>query len=103
MQRKCLAAASMVALAFAASGAQAQTMDYGSLEQLFGEPVTTSAIGSPQKATEAPVNMEIITAEDIRRSGAHDIPGVLRHVPGVDVLPWTNSDEDVGVRGYHQA
>jgi len=103
MKRNYLAAASVAALAFAASGARAQTMDYGSLEQLFGEPVTTSAIGSPQKATEAPATMEIVTADDIRRSGAHDIPGVLRHVAGVDVLQWTNDDADVSVRGYNQA
>lgn len=28
--------------------AKAQQMDYGSLESLFGEPVTTSATGKPQ-------------------------------------------------------
>jgi len=46
--------------------------------------------------------MIIISAEDIQRSGAHDIPGVLRHVAGVDVLQWTNDDADVSVRGYDQ-
>jgi len=65
---------------------RAQSMDYGSLEQLFGEPVTTSATGSPQRVTEVPANMTIITADEIRRSGARDIPGVLRHVAGVDVM-----------------
>jgi len=81
----------------------AQSMDYGSLEQLFGEPVTTSATGSPQRATEVPANMTIVTADEIRRSGARDIPGVLRHVAGVDLMQWASDDTDVSIRGYDQA
>lgn len=90
-------------LAMVTGSAQAQLMDYGSLEQLFGEPVTTSVTGSPQRASDVPATMEIITADDIRRSGATDIPGVLAHVAGVDVLRWTNDQADVSVRGYDQA
>lgn len=75
-------------------------MDYGALEQLFGEPVTTSAIGTPQRARDVPAEMEIITADDIRRSGAIDIPGVLSHVVGIDVQRWGNFAADVAVRGY---
>jgi len=101
MRYKLLAATSALALTIAGH-AQAQTIDYGSLEQLFGEPVTTSATGSPQKATDAPASMEIITADDIRRSGATDIPGVLKHVTGVDVLQFGANDSDVSVRGYDQ-
>jgi outer membrane receptor for ferrienterochelin and colicins len=81
----------------------AQSVDYGALEQLFAEPVTTSATGSPQRASKVPANMEIITAEDIRRSGARDIPGVLRHIADVDLLQWGTDDTDVSVRGYNQA
>ena len=103
MQLKLFTATSIAALTLASVGAQAQTMDYGSLETLFGEPVTTSATGSPQKATDAPVDMEIITADDIRRSGARDIPGVLKHVAGVDVSQWASNNYDVGVQGYNQA
>lgn len=83
--------------------ARAQSMDYGSLEQLFGEPVTTSATGSPQRVTEAPVDMTIITADEIHRSGARDIPGILRHVGGVDVMQWTNDQADVAIQGYDQS
>ena len=81
----------------------AQSIDYGSLERLFGEPVTTSVTGSPQRASDVPATMEIITADDIRRSGARDIPGVLKHVSGVDVLQWGIDNSDVGVRGYDQS
>ncbi|HEX3486928.1 MAG TPA: TonB-dependent receptor [Micropepsaceae bacterium] len=85
------------------SAVQAQTVDYGSLETLFGQAVTTSATGSPQRATDVPVNMEIVTADEIRRSGARDIPGVLAHVLGVDVMRWNSDNADVGIRGYDQA
>ncbi len=98
-----LLAASLTSAVLLSSSALAQTIDYGSLEQLFGESVTTSATGTPQRATEVPANMEIVTAEEIRRSGAYDIPGVLRHVLGVDVLQWFNDNADVGLRGYNQA
>ncbi|MGB8536097.1 MAG: TonB-dependent receptor [Acidobacteriaceae bacterium] len=81
----------------------AQSLDYGALEQLFREPVTTSVDGSPQRVGDVPATMEIITAEDIRRSGAKDIPGVLRHAGGVDTLEWGNDNIDVSVRGYDQA
>ncbi|UEM23593.1 TonB-dependent receptor [Skermanella mucosa] len=93
-----------IALALTATGsATAQTINYGELEALFKEPVTTSATGKPQRQTEVPVTMDIITAEDIRRSGANDIPEILRNVAGVDVWRWTNGATDVGVRGYNQA
>jgi hypothetical protein len=36
--------------------AAAQTVDYAALEQLFGEPVTTSVTGSPQRASEVPAS-----------------------------------------------
>lgn len=71
------------------AAAHAQTMDYGSLEALFGEPVTTSVTGSPQRASGVPATLEIITAEEIRRSGGTNLPAILRQVSGMDVLQWT--------------
>jgi iron complex outermembrane receptor protein len=98
-----LAALGLGLACVAAVDAGAQSLDYGALEALFGEPVTTSVTGSPQRSGDVPATMEIITAEDIRRSGAFDIPGILRHVTGIDVLAWTNSGADVGIRGYNKA
>src|SRR3954463_4949995 len=44
-----------LALALTAAGSvHAQTIDYGELESLFKEPVTTSATGKPQRQTEVP-------------------------------------------------
>ncbi len=100
--RKSLFAAVAALPILVAASAQAQSIDYGSMEQLFGEPVTTSATGSPQRSTEVPVDMTIISADDIKRSGAHDLPTLLGRVPGIDVLNWSSMSSDVGVRGYDQ-
>jgi iron complex outermembrane receptor protein len=83
--------------------ALAQPVDYGALEQLFGEPVTTSVTGKPQRVTDAPANIEIITQDDIRRSGATSIPDVLRFVTGIDVREYGLADSEVGIRGYNQS
>jgi iron complex outermembrane receptor protein len=93
-------AALLVATSFA--NADAQAVDYGALQQLLGEPVTTSATGSPQRATEVPADMEIITADDIRRSGADNIPDILQFVAGVDVRRYAFGQSEVSVRGYDQ-
>lgn len=86
-----------------ATAANAATINYAALEELFGEPVTASATGSPQRESEVAATMIIVTADEIRRSGARDIPGVLRHVAGVDVGRTSNDHADVAVRGYNQA
>jgi len=83
--------------------AWAQSPDTGALEQVFGEPVTASATGRPQLVSEAPANMEIITQDDIRRSGATSIPDILQFLPGLDVRRYGLADADVGIRGYNQA
>ncbi|HEY6925219.1 MAG TPA: TonB-dependent receptor [Steroidobacteraceae bacterium] len=92
-----------LALSLGAVDVRAQSIDYSSFERLFGEPVTMSATGSPQRVSDAPVTMDIITADQIRSSGAYDLPGVLRQVVGVDVLQWSNDHADVGIRGYNQS
>ena len=85
-----------------AASAPAQVIDYGSLEELFGEPVTTSATGSPQRVSQVPVNMTVITADDIRRSGADNLPDILRLVPGVDVRRYDFAAANVAIRGYNR-
>jgi len=81
----------------------AQTVDYTAAEQLFGEPVTTSVTGKPQRASDVPAEMDIVTAEDIRRSGADTIPDVLRFVAGIDVRQYGQDDAAVGIRGDNTA
>lgn len=98
-----LRAASIAVLVMAAMPARAQTVDYGAAEQMFGEPVTTSATGKPQRVSDAPTDMDIVTADDIRRSGADNIPDVLRFVTGLDVRQYGQQDAAVGIRGYNTA
>jgi len=101
---KIFSTVSLAALACSlfASTAQAQAFDYGSFEAMFGEPVTTSATGSPQRSSEVPVNMTIITADQIKRSGEVSIPRILNHIAGVNVIEWGVGSQDVSVRGYNQ-
>jgi iron complex outermembrane receptor protein len=99
-----LASCGAIALALGlAAPAHAQQVDYGALEQMFGQPVTTSATGSPQLASQAPADMTIITADDIRRSGATSIPAILDFVAGVDVREYGAQDSDVAIRGFSQS
>ncbi len=89
----------------AASGGRsvsAQSIDYGSLEDLFGEPITLSATGTPLKVSDAPTNMTIVTADEIRQSGSRQIPEILERVAGLDLLQTGINVFDVGVRGYQQ-
>ncbi len=79
-----------------------QSVDYAGFEQLFDEPVTTSATGKPQRISEVPANMEIITADDIRRSGADNIPDILQFVAGINVRRYGFAAADVGIRGYNE-
>ena len=95
-----LMSAPAAVFAFGATPATA-TVDYDSYEQMFGEPITTSATGAPQRAAEAPVNMTIITQDQIVRSGANDIPGVLERLASLDVGRYTRGDAEVSVRGYN--
>ncbi len=80
----------------------AQSVDYGSLESLFGEPITTGATGTPQRASEVAADMTIITADEIRQSGQRSLPHVLSRVAGLNILQEGANTWDVGVRGYQQ-
>jgi len=44
----------------------------------------------------------VITAEDIRQSGAPDVPTILRRIPGLEVMQVTGADFNVSVRGNNQ-
>ena len=81
------------------SAALAQSVDYQSLQDTIGEPVTTSVTGKPQRASETPASIEIITRDQIALSPAHDVPGLLQSYAGVDVNRWTAGQSDVAVRG----
>jgi len=77
----------------------------GGEESLLFEsiPVVFTAAKKEQLATEAPSSITVITAEDIRRSGADSIPDVLRQVVGLDVFEPTASQWEVNARGINHA
>lgn len=55
-----------------------------------------------QPISQAPSNVYVITDEDIRHSGATDLPTVLRRVPGLEVMQVTGADFNVSMRGDNQ-
>jgi outer membrane receptor protein involved in Fe transport len=55
-----------------------------------------------QPISKAPSDVYVITDEDIRNSGATDIPTLLRDVPGVEVMQVNAVDFNVSVRGNNQ-
>ncbi len=81
----------------------AQDLDYGNYESLFGESVTMSATGKPERLSDTPILMDMITAEDIQRSGARDIPTLLRRLAGIDLIHASTSSQELGVGGYLQS
>lgn len=78
---------------------RAQAVDYAALQALFGEPVTTSVTGKPQRASAAPATITIITREQIARSPARSVPDLLKAYAAVDVNRWTAGQNDIAVRG----
>ena len=56
-----------------------------------------------QPISRAPSDVYVITDEDIRHSGATDIPTLLRRVPGMEVMQTNAVDFNVSVRGNNQS
>jgi iron complex outermembrane receptor protein len=80
--------------------AQQQTMTRELL--LFIEvPTVVTAIGREQPLTQAPAAITVITAEDIRQSGATSIPELLRIVPGLDFFRTSASNVSIAARGLN--
>lgn len=81
------------------AGLAAQALDYAALQDMFGEPVTTSVTGRPQRASEVPASLTIIPRDEIARSTARNVSDLLKIYAGVDVNRWTAGQSDVAVRG----
>lgn len=70
--------------------------------QLLQEETVITSVRYEQPISESPSNIYVITDEDIQRSGATDIPTILRRVPGLEVIQVTAADFNVSARGDNQ-
>jgi iron complex outermembrane receptor protein len=73
------------------------------LELIKEEETVSIAARHEQPISQAPANVYVITDEDIRHSGATDLPTVLRRVPGIDVMQVSGADYNVSARGNNQS
>ena len=80
--------------------AQAPDLTQKSLEDLMSIDVT-SVSKKVQKTSQAAAAVFVISREDISRSGALNIPDLLRMVPGVDVAQIDASSWAISVRGLN--
>ena len=80
--------------------AQEAALDELSLEDLLEVKVLTIA-RKAQRLAEMPAAVTVITADDIRRSGARSIPEALRQVPGVEVAQIGAGRYAVSIRGFN--
>jgi iron complex outermembrane recepter protein len=70
-----------------------------SIDDLLNVTVT-SAGQKEQKLSDVAAALTVLSSDEIERSGATNIPDLLRYVPGVEVGQGNNSDVSVGIRGF---
>src|ERR1700686_401765 len=80
--------------------AQQQDLTQLSLEDLMNTKVT-SVSKKEQSLSRTAAAIFVISAEDIRRSGATNIPDLLRVVPGVDVAQINANSWAISARGFN--
>jgi iron complex outermembrane receptor protein len=92
----------LFALALLAAQAQSAPADLTTLkiEDLMNVDVT-SASKKEQKLSKVPAAIFVITQEDIYRSGATNIPDLLRMVPGLEVAQINPSTWAISARGFN--
>jgi iron complex outermembrane receptor protein len=99
MKRASLAIAILAACS-AANHAAGDTLEEMSLEDLVKADITSVARKS-QSLADVPAAAFVITAEDIRRSGAQALPDVLRMAPGIQVAQIDNGRYAVTARSFN--
>ncbi|MGE3153229.1 MAG: TonB-dependent receptor plug domain-containing protein [Nitrospiraceae bacterium] len=85
------------------SSARDRRVEEDTLGILQEEETVVTASRHAQRISEAPSNVYVITDDDIRQSGAPDLPTVLRRVPGIEVMQVTGAQFNVSARGDNQA
>src|ERR1043166_4936965 len=78
----------------------ARTLKKLSLEDLMNLEVTT-VLRRPEKLTEAPSAIQVITQEEIRRAGATSLPEALRLAPNLQVAQVDSRQWAISARGFN--
>lgn len=92
---------SLLSTAFAADSTPEQLADM-SVEELLSSPVIVSSVSRrPGSVQQAAAAVTVISQEEIRRSGATNIPDILRMVPGMDVARVDSHQWAVSARGFN--
>ena len=86
---------------FAAAGASGALADL-SLEELANITIT-SVSGRPERLSDAAASIYVITADDIRRSGATSLPEALRLAPNLQVARLDAGQYAISARGFNNA
>ncbi len=71
-----------------------------SLEELMDQEVTSVA-KQPEPLGQAPAAIQVVTGEDIRRSGASSIPEALRLADNLEVAQQNSHDWNISARGFN--
>src|SRR5438445_409674 len=102
MRRRLAIAALMATTVVSSAYAQQQTAKLSamSLEDLLNIEVT-SVSKTEQKLSQTASAIYVITQEDIQRSGATNIPDLLRMVPGMDVAQINSNSWAISTRGFN--
>ena len=66
------------------------------------EEVVVSASRQVTTPANAPAGITLITADEIRLSGATNLPDLLRRVPGMSILTMSSGNANLAIRGFNQ-
>lgn len=80
----------------------AQLLDSPLQQILKEEESVRTPTRTERPISQAPSNVYVLTEEDIRHSGATDIPTLLRRIPGLEVMQTTGAEYNVSARGDNQ-
>lgn len=91
---------SLIGIAAALSAGAASAEQSPEPPPKFWDPSVVTPSGQASRVSESPSTTFVITADEIRHSGATSIPEILRRVPGLDVRLITATDGELGLRGF---
>jgi iron complex outermembrane receptor protein len=101
-QRAALSLALLLCLSDARGVEPVRDLATLSLEQLSDIEIT-SVSGYAEQVSDAPASVYVITADDIRRSGARSLPEALRLAPNLQVARQSASSYAITARGMNNA